>query len=112
MLGTLQSPTGKVKPLGDIGSLYIKSLGGNWFAFSAFAVHLYDPHDGRGANESDSSAAGVVKLASGKGTWTDGNDDGCEVQFRRVSRRAWELLENGRCSGIGSSLDGVYYTNR
>jgi uncharacterized protein len=112
MLGTLQSPTGEVKTLGNTGNLYIQSLGGDWYAFSAFAVYYYDPHDGLGPNFSDSGATGVVRLPNGQGVWTAGGDDPCEVQFRRVNQRAWALEETGRCSGLGSTLAGVYHSNR
>jgi hypothetical protein len=112
MLGTLQSPTGKVKTLGNIGNLYIQRLGGDWYAFSAFAVYYYDPHDGLGPNFSDAGATGVVRLPNGRGVWTAGGDDPCEVQFRRVNQRAWALQETGRCSGLGATLDGVYHSNR
>ena len=110
LLGTLQSLTGKVSPLGDSGDLSIKELGGGWHLFVANALHFYDPQDGRGGNFSDSSAQGLVHLTNGRGTFVDdpGMEYPCELEITKLPKGAWKLVEKGECSGVGSSLTGIY----
>jgi uncharacterized protein YecT (DUF1311 family) len=110
MLGALQSPTGRVRRLGDDAQLQIQSLGGMWYLFEATATHLYDPHDGRGANVSDSEAVGVIHVVNGSGTLAEDSAEpaGCSVRFTRLRRGAWRLVETGSCSGLGSTLSGIY----
>jgi hypothetical protein len=111
MLGTLQSRTGRVKPLGDEGDLYIRPLGGEWYFFQAKAEHFYDPHDGRGANATTSQATGLVHLRNGAGAFDDDptTQESCKVRLTRLANGAWRLVENGdSCSGLGSTLTGVY----
>ena len=110
MLGALQSPTGRVRRLGDSARLQIQPLGGEWYLFEATAAHLYDPHDGRGANVSDSEAVGVIHLANGTGTFVEdpSTSESCSIRFTRLRRGAWRLVETGSCSGLGSTLSGIY----
>jgi hypothetical protein len=108
MLGTLQSPTGRVRRLGDTGELHIQPLGGEWYLFQAMAAHLYDPHDGLGANVSDSEAVGVIHLDNDRGTFVQDAERGCTIGLTRLRRGAWRLVEVGSCSGLGSTLSGIY----
>jgi len=108
MLGSLQSPTGRVRRLGDTGELHIQPIGGEWYLFEAMATHLYDPHDGLGANVSDSGAVGVIHLDNGRGTFVQDAERGCSIGFTRLRRGAWRLVETGSCSGLGSTLSGIY----
>lgn len=110
MLGTLQSPRGRVRRLRDSGELHIRPLGGEWYLFQASAGHLYDPHDALGANVSTSEAAGLVHLENGSGTFVEDPtvQDSCSIRFRRLRGGTWRLEETGSCSGLGSSLSGTY----
>jgi hypothetical protein len=110
ILGSLQSPTGRVRRLGDDAQLQIEPLGGEWYLFEATATHLYDPHDGRGANVSDSEAVGVVHLNNGSGRFVEdpAEREGCSIRFTRLRRGVWRLVETGSCSGLGSTLSGIY----
>ena len=110
MLGSLQSPTGRVRRLGDDAQLQIQPLGGEWYLFQATAAHLYDPHDGLGANVSDSEAVGVIHLDHGSGRFVEdpAEGEGCSIRFTRLRPGAWRLVETGSCSGLGSSLSGIY----
>lgn len=110
MLGSLQSPTGRVRRLGDTGELQIQPLGGEWYLFEATAAHLYDPHDGRGANVSTSGAVGVIHLDNGSGTFVEdsGSSESCSIRLTRLRRGAWRVVETGSCSGLGSTLSGIY----
>ncbi|MDP8912649.1 MAG: hypothetical protein M3N39_03620 [Pseudomonadota bacterium] len=110
LLGSLQSPTGAVTPLRDSGDLSIKELGGEWYLFVASAIHFYDPHDGRGENFSDSGAQGLVHLTNGRGTFVDDPSMKypCVLEITKLPKGAWKLVEEGVCSGVGSSLTGIY----
>lgn len=110
MLGTLQSPTGKVKSRGHSGYLFIKPLGASWYLFQATATFFYGSSDGRGANLSTSEAAGLVRISRGSGTFTDERDSSraCSIQFTSLQGGRWKLIETGGCSGLGSSLTGIY----
>lgn len=111
MLGSLQSPTGEVTNLKDTGELFIQPLGEDWYFFKAFAVHAYDPHDGLGANASTSGALGLVHLTHGIGRFVDDPQEEmtCTLQITKLPDGAWKLDEEGdSCSGIGSSLTGIY----
>ena len=110
MLGTLQSPRGRVRRLGDSGELHIRPLGRDWYLFQANANHAYDPRDGLGANVSTSEASGVVHLENGNGIFVEdpATAESCAIRFTRLPRGAWRLIEVGTCSGLGSSLTGIY----
>lgn len=110
MLGTLQSPKARVKAIGDPAHLSAVALGGEWILFQASAAHLYDPGDGRGANASTSEAVGVVRLNGGTGTFLGdpSEPDACAIELTRLPKGRWKIEENGRCSGLGSTLDGIY----
>jgi len=110
MLGSLQSSSGKVAPLGDSGDLSIRAVGGGWYLFKATAAHFYDPDDGRGANVSTSEAMGLVHLDKGKGVFTEDPEmpKPCAVAFTKLPNGKWQLKENGNCSGVGSTLSGTY----
>lgn len=110
LLGTLHSPSGKVTPLGDSGDLSMRALGGDWYLFVASALHFYDPQDGRGANSSDSGAQGLVHLTNGRGTFVEDPSDkySCALEITKLPKGAWKLVEEGVCSGVGSSLTGIY----
>lgn len=110
MLGSLQSPTGEVSPLGDDGSLTVHALGDDWFVFQATAAHFYDPHDGLGANASTSDAVGVVHLRNGMGRRESnpGDEYSCGVGLTRYAARIWKIEETGYCGGMGSTLTGIY----
>lgn len=107
MLASLQSPSNRVDSKGHSASLSIRHVGGGWHLFRADAAYTYDPHDGRGSNLSTSEAHGVVRIAAGKGSYA-ASEDRCAVAFTRVARGGWRLAENGSCSGLGSSLSGIY----
>lgn len=112
MLGTLQSPTGRVNVVTDDGDLYLRPLGSGWYIFHASAIHIYDPHDGRGTNSSDSEASWeVVRITNGKGRFGDSD---CGGTVTLLKGGAWRLTEDEgfACSGLGSSLDGDYYPSR
>jgi hypothetical protein len=112
MLADLQSPVKRVDSLGHSGALAIRPVGGGWFLFRATATYTYDPHDGRGANISTSDAHGVVRIAGGTGRHAEapvaGEQHPCRIAFTRLPRGAWKLVEEGICSGLGSSLTGIY----
>jgi hypothetical protein len=110
MLATLQSPTNRVDSLGHSGALTIRPVGGGWYLFRATATYAYDPHDGRGANVSTSDAHGLVRIAGGTGRYVENaaSKERCRIAFTRLPRGAWKLVEEGPCSGLGSSLTGIY----
>ena len=110
ILGTLQSPTGEVKPLGDSGNIMIQPVGGGWYLFGAIAEHFYDPHDGLGPNVSTAESGGMVRIVGGKGTYADDPADpnACAIEFTKLSNGGWRLDENGQCGGVGATLSGVY----
>ena len=110
MLGTLQSPRGRVRRLSDSAALHIRALGGDWYLFQANAGHVYDPGDRMGASLSTSEASGLVHLQDGNGVFVEDPaiPDSCAVRFTRLPRGAWRLVEIGTCSGLGSSLTGIY----
>lgn len=111
MLGTLQSPTGEVKPLGDSGGLFIHPLGGDWYLFAAQASHFYDPHDGLGANVSTSEAGGgLIHLVRGSARYDEdpSAEIACRLDFTRLPEGGWRLDEDEGCSGLGSTLSGIY----
>ena len=109
MLATLQSPEGRVDSLGHSGALTIRSVGGGWYLFRATATYTYDPNDGRGTNVSTSDAHGMVRIVGGSGRYVeDASGEGCRLAFTRLPRSAWQLVEEGGCSGLGSSLTGIY----
>jgi hypothetical protein len=111
LLGTLQSPTGKVTPLEHSGNLYITPIGGGWHLFSLDAAYYYDPHDGRGPNASTSDVAGLVRLDGAAGTFRRKveDDDPCTLRFTRLTARRWKVEEvDGPCGGLGTNLTGIY----
>jgi len=105
-LETFQSPPGEVTQLSDSGQLSMKALGDDWYFFAARALYIYDPHDGRGSNVSDSGAQGLVYLTNGRGTFVD--EYSCALKITKLPKGAWKLVEQGGCSGVGSSLTGIY----
>lgn len=111
MLGSLQSPRGSVDALNESAQLSIVTVGPGWYVFRAFGNYIYDPHDGRGPNLSDSAAVGMVHLENGKGSYADGPTEEagtCAIDFIRLRGGGWRLEENGGCGGLGSSLSGTY----
>lgn len=110
MLATLQAPADRVDSLGHSGALTIRPVGGGWYLFRATASYSYDPHDGRGANVSTSDAHGLVRIAGGAGRFIQdpASADSCTLAFTSLARGAWKLVEKGGCSGLGSSLTGLY----
>jgi hypothetical protein len=106
---------GNAAGLGRSAQLTVRPLGDGWIFFYATAVNLYDPHDGRGANMSDSGAVGVVHLTGGIGTWISEPDSpgSCRLQFVRLPGDRWRVVESGfGCSGLGSTLAGLYRGKR
>jgi hypothetical protein len=110
MLGSLQSPTGSVKRLGDWGELFVQPIDSDWFLFRVFVTHSYDPHDGLGSNVSTGDVTGLVRLTKGSGTWSSDieSPDSCSVRLIRISLDRWRIIEGGLCSGLGATLTGNY----
>jgi hypothetical protein len=109
-----QSPTRTITRRGDPASLTIRSLGGELYAFKADALHVYDPHDGRGTNASDAEAGGFVYLRNGKGHFGGDPDTPgeCAIDFDRRPDGAWKLTDSMGCGGIGATLTGIYAPDR
>jgi hypothetical protein len=93
------------------GALFIFSVGEDWYLFSAYATHIYDPRDGIGPNMSDAQAGGLVRIAGGRGMFVSDPADPnpCAVAFERLAARRWKLAEKpNSCIGLGASLSGLY----
>ncbi len=98
-----------LKRAGDKGmnssELFLHALGGDWYIVSAQALTFYDLPDGQGPtfNSSDLGTQ-LIHVVGGKAT-----DGVCGVDFTRLPKGRWKLVETGdTCSGMRSTLSGIY----
>lgn len=79
------------------GDLRVQALGDDWYIVSAQAAHF---------PEGDTSDLGAEIIHLVNGTATEAE---CSVTFQRLSGGGWRLKEyDASCSGLGSTLTGIY----
>jgi len=98
-----------LKRVGDkgmnYGELFIHALGGDWYLVSAQAIYFYELPEGQGTTFNSSElGTQLIHVIGGKAT-----DEECGVDFTRLPKGRWKLVENGEgCSGMRSTLSGTY----
>lgn len=92
---------------GQPASLAMVDLGGGWYLFEIAAAYFYPRYD----NVSTGGAAGVVRIAQGRGEWRRSQPDvgpDCILDFTRRPG-GWSVRETNYCAnGIGVEMDGLY----